>query len=171
MRTFELERFIEPLDLCRKEDLFPVAELFSFSVSKQLRKTELKALVVDKLLEMDIFSEAEVNSYFNAFERLAIALKWPEEMWPLLLQCKIISKAQEVVSALPLANSLNYDVVKEAIFRAYELVPEVHRQSFVVIGSPPARRLSNLPGTRELYSIVGAPPPKLQILQSLENYF
>lgn len=41
------------------------------------------------------FQEAEVDSYFNTFERLAIALKWPEEMWPLLLQCKL--QAQEVV--------------------------------------------------------------------------
>ncbi len=76
------------------------------------------------------FREAEVDSYFNTFERLAIALKWPEEMWPLLLQCKIHGKAQEVVSALPLADSLQYDIVKEAILRAYELVPEAYRQKF-----------------------------------------
>lgn len=76
------------------------------------------------------FREAEIDSYFNAFERLAIALKWPEEMWPSLLQCKINGKAQEVVSALPLADSLKYDVVREAILRAYELVPEAYRQKF-----------------------------------------
>lgn len=76
------------------------------------------------------FREAEVDSYFNTFERLAIALKWPEDMWPLLLQCKIHGKAQEVVSVLPLADSLHYDTVKEAILRAYELVPEAYRQKF-----------------------------------------
>lgn len=76
------------------------------------------------------FREAEVDSYFNAFERLAIKLKWPEEMWPLLLQCKIHSKAQEVVSAPPLADSVRSEAVKEAILRAYELVPEAYRQRF-----------------------------------------
>lgn len=76
------------------------------------------------------FREAEVDSYFGAFERLAIALKWPEEKWALLLQCKIQGKAQDVVAALPLADSLKYGVVKEAILRAYELVPEAYRQKF-----------------------------------------
>lgn len=75
------------------------------------------------------FREAEVDSYFNAFKRLATALKWPEEMWPLLLHCKINRKAQEVVSALPLADSLKFDV-KETILRAYELVLEAYRQKF-----------------------------------------
>lgn len=59
---------------------------------------------------MPTFREAEVDSYFNVFERLAIALKWPEQMWPLLLQCKIDGQAQ-LVSSLPLTDSLKYDVV------------------------------------------------------------
>uniref|UniRef100_A0A674N472 Gypsy retrotransposon integrase-like protein 1 n=1 Tax=Takifugu rubripes TaxID=31033 RepID=A0A674N472_TAKRU len=51
-------------------------------------------------------------------------------MWPVLLQCKLVGKAQEVVSALSLEDSLQYDVLKEAILRAYELVPEAYRQKF-----------------------------------------
>ncbi|XP_026019405.1 NLR family CARD domain-containing protein 3-like [Astatotilapia calliptera] len=41
------------------------------------------------------FREAEVDSYFDAFERIAAALSWPKEFWALLLQCKLIGKAQE----------------------------------------------------------------------------
>lgn len=51
-------------------------------------------------------------------------------MWPLLLQYKIHGKAQEVVAALPLADSLCYGMVKEAILRAYKLVPEAYQQKF-----------------------------------------
>ena len=76
------------------------------------------------------FRESEVDSYFNAFERIATALDWPKDMWPILLQCKLVGKAQEVVSSLPLEDSLQYDVLKEAILRAYELVPEAYRQKF-----------------------------------------
>ncbi len=76
------------------------------------------------------FREAEVDSYFVAFERVAGALRWPKEMWALLLQCKLIGKAQEVCASLPVDTSLNYDVVKVAVLRAYELVPEAYRQKF-----------------------------------------
>ncbi|XP_073768826.1 uncharacterized protein [Danio rerio] len=76
------------------------------------------------------FRETEVDSYFNVFERIACALKWSKEVWPLLLQCRLTGKAQEVCSALSLEDSLNYDVVKVAILRAYELVPEAYRQRF-----------------------------------------
>ncbi|TWW74537.1 hypothetical protein D4764_14G0005400 [Takifugu flavidus] len=42
------------------------------------------------------FREAEVDSYFSAFERIASALNWPRDMWPVLLQCKLVGKAQEI---------------------------------------------------------------------------
>lgn len=51
-------------------------------------------------------------------------------MWALLLQCKLTGKAQEVCSALPVEQSLDYDVVKQTVLRAYELVPEAYRQRF-----------------------------------------
>ncbi|CAI5687993.1 unnamed protein product [Oreochromis niloticus] len=76
------------------------------------------------------FRETEVDSYFNAFERIATSLEWPKEMWAVLLQCKLMGKAQEVVSSLSIENSMKYDVLKESILRAYELVPEAYRQKF-----------------------------------------
>ncbi len=45
----------------------------------------------------------------------------------MLLQCKLTGKAQEVCTSLSLEDSLNYDMVKAAIFRTYELVPEAYR--------------------------------------------
>ncbi|XP_067230426.1 uncharacterized protein [Chanodichthys erythropterus] len=76
------------------------------------------------------FREAEVDSYFGVFERIASALNWSREVWPLLLQCKLTGKAQEVCATLSLEDSLNYDIMKAAILRAYELVPEAYRQRF-----------------------------------------
>ena len=51
-------------------------------------------------------------------------------MWPIPLQCKLVGKAQEVVSSFFLENSFNYDVLKESNLHAYELVPEAYRQKF-----------------------------------------
>ncbi len=76
------------------------------------------------------FRESEIDSYFNAFERIATSLRWPSEVWSLLLQSKLVGKALEVYSTLSVEESLKYDSVKSAILRAYELVPEAYRQKF-----------------------------------------
>ncbi len=68
------------------------------------------------------FRESEVDSYFNAFEKIATSLNWPKEVWSLLLQCKLTGKALEVYSTLSLEDSLKYDVVKLTVLKAYELV-------------------------------------------------
>ncbi len=52
------------------------------------------------------FREAEVDSYFVAFECVAAKLNWPKDMWGLLLQCNFVGKAQEVCSALSMEESL-----------------------------------------------------------------
>ncbi len=46
------------------------------------------------------------------------------------MQCNLVGKAQEVCAALPIEDSLNFDVVKLAVLRAYELVLEAYRQKF-----------------------------------------
>lgn len=73
-----------------------------------------------------LFKETEVDSYFATFQRIASALQWPAEVWPLLLLCKIHGKAQDAMAALPVNDSLNYERVKAAILSAYELVPEAY---------------------------------------------
>lgn len=76
------------------------------------------------------FRETEVDSYLCAFERIATALQWPPEAWALMLQCKLYGKAQEAIAALPVDESLQYELVKAGTLRAYELVPEASRQKF-----------------------------------------
>lgn len=70
------------------------------------------------------FRESEVDAYFTAFERVVGKLCWPKEMWAVILQSSFVGKAQDVCSSLPIEDSLDYDIVKVAILRAYELVPE-----------------------------------------------
>ena len=74
--------------------------------------------------------KAEVDKYFLNFEEVARSLKWPEEEWTLLLQSSLVGKAREVYSSLSIDDSAQNKVVKTAILRAYELVPEAYRQKF-----------------------------------------
>ena len=76
------------------------------------------------------FSERDVDKYFPHFERVATSLKWPKEIWTSLLQCVLVGKAQEIYASVPLEQSVDYEVVKAAILKAYELVPEAYRQRF-----------------------------------------
>lgn len=69
------------------------------------------------------FREREVEAYFGVFERIAAALKWPVNGWAVLLHCKLFGKAKEACTSLSVEDGLDYDRVKTAILRAYELVP------------------------------------------------
>lgn len=76
------------------------------------------------------FRESEVDKYFLHFEKVAKSLKWPEAEWTLLLQSSLAGKAREVYSSLSIDDNAHYEVVKTAILKAYELVPEGYRQKF-----------------------------------------
>lgn len=76
------------------------------------------------------FQEKDVDKYFIHFEKVAQNLNWPKEIWPLLLQSTFIGKAREIYGALSLHQSSDYDIIKENVLKAYELVPEAYRQKF-----------------------------------------
>ena len=116
--------------------------------ARELRELELKAEQVaslcihppsDKASTFDParnirlvppFQEKEVDKYFAHFEKVADSLNWPKESWVLLLQSVLVGKAQEIYGSLSVEQSFNYEHVKEAILKAYELVPEAYRQKF-----------------------------------------
>ena len=96
----------------------------------QRRKEELEA----RKEELTLKHEREMRALkLNArkiahFERVAQNLKWPTDQWPLLLQSVLKGKAQEAYTALPISECVDYNCVKNAILKAYELVPEAYRQ-------------------------------------------
>ncbi len=76
------------------------------------------------------FNERDPDTFFILFERIAEARAWPSKERTLLLQCVLTGRAQEVYSALSLSDCKEYDIVKAAVLKAYELVPEAYRQKF-----------------------------------------
>ncbi|XP_039878543.1 uncharacterized protein LOC120727985 [Simochromis diagramma] len=81
-----------------------------------------------------VFCESNVHSFFIAFERIATALQWPQDMWCVMLLCKLTGKAQEVCSALSMEDCLVYEKLKSAVLQAHELLPEAYRQNFRGLG-------------------------------------
>ena len=76
------------------------------------------------------FKDTEIDKYFLHFEKVAVSLHWPKEVWTLLLQSVLSGKAQEIYSSLSVDQGHIYEDVKKAILNGYELVPEAYRQKF-----------------------------------------
>lgn len=145
VRKLELQVEMRRLELKEKE-LQHDFELCKFEIeeteqreSARLRARQMSSEFVTTEADFDVnkciclippFSERDVDKYFVLFERVATTLKWPIEIWPLLLQCMFMGKAQEAYASLSPEVSLNYDQVKSAVLRSYELVPEAYRQKF-----------------------------------------
>ena len=89
----------------------------NFEVAKQVR-------IVPK------FEEANVDEYFTHFERTALNLGWPRGCWSMLLQTVLTGKAQRAYATLPTESCADYELVKAAIHKSFELVPEIYRQKF-----------------------------------------
>lgn len=52
----------------------------------------------------------------------------------MLLQFRLVCKAQEVCASLSVDQSLDYDVVRATVLLAFELVPEAYREKFLHCG-------------------------------------
>lgn len=76
------------------------------------------------------FQDKDLDAFFQAFERNAQTLEWPKDQWVLLLSTVLKGKAQIAYTSLDSSENLEYTKVKEAILKAYELVPEAYRQKF-----------------------------------------
>ena len=74
------------------------------------------------------FNENEVDKHL--FEKLANDFDWPSNKNTILLQSVLKGKTSEVYLAMKPEQTSNYQTVKEAILKAYELVPEAYRQKF-----------------------------------------
>ena len=76
------------------------------------------------------FEEEGVEKYFPHFEKLALSMEWPREKWASLVQGKLVGKARDAYLAMSMNDVCDYDKVKKAVLKAYELVPEAYRQRF-----------------------------------------
>ena len=77
------------------------------------------------------FQEKEVEKYFVHFEKVADSFNWYKGIWVLLLlQSVLVGKDLEIYGSLSVEQSSNYEHVKEAILKAYELVSEAFRRMF-----------------------------------------
>ena len=93
-------------------------------VQKQGEKAAIKLerdrdVKVTKLTEED-----DIEAYLTTFERLMKAYEIQKERWSFKLAPQLIGKAQQAYAALPPDDSRDYDKLKDAILRRYDINEE-----------------------------------------------
>ena len=88
-------------------------------------RRNLSELKLTKLADND-----DIEAYLTTFERLAGGFGIEKERWAYLLAPQLTGKAQQAFAALPTEVSGDYDEVKAAILRRYNITEEAYRQRF-----------------------------------------
>jgi len=110
------------------------------------------------------FQETKVDKYFLHFEKVVSSLAWSKEVWTLLLQSVLLGKTREAYLALLVDQSSDYDMVKSAVLKAYELVPEGRGRSLGTVRKVMPRPMLSLLVLKRHYLTVGAPPRKFKMI-------
>ena len=79
---------------------------------------------------LPLFEEKDIENFFRLLERKARELEWPRDKWHLIAQNAFKGKVLEAFSALSDKQTRDYDQIKQAVLRAYEINSEAHRQKF-----------------------------------------
>ena len=72
----------------------------------------------------------EMDSYLLRFERYATAQKWEPDTWATGLSALLQGKALDVYALMPKEDALNYDKLKVALLKRYELTEEGFKRKY-----------------------------------------
>lgn len=131
---FKYEQQVQEVKLAQEaERLKLVAEgkmgLSSDSSGDQLVSNRaLNIASMTKLLPR--FNEKNLDVFFSLFESVAEDRGWNDAERTVLLQSVFEGRAQEAYISLSATSRKDYKIVKDAVLKAYELVPEAYRRRF-----------------------------------------
>jgi len=103
-----------------------------------------------KLPKMPYFDEDKdcMDAYLNRFERFANAQGWKKESFSICLAALLKGKALDVYSRLPSDQVDDYDCLKEALLKRYQLTEDGFKRKFrsakPEVGESPAQFLTRL---------------------------
>ena len=72
----------------------------------------------------------DIEQYLTTFERLAMAYRWSRQEWAVLLVPYLSGRARSAYVAMDQHEAMDYDRVKEAILKKFEINEEVYRRRF-----------------------------------------
>ena len=99
-------------------------------VQKQSEATLLRAEQDKDVKVAKLTSEDDIEAYLTTFERLMKAHNVKKERWIYKLTPHLTGKAQQAYVAISQADAEDYDKVKAAILRRYDVTEESYRRRF-----------------------------------------
>ena len=115
---------------CQLQDRQHEDELEKLEAQKAL--TQPRETIKAKAPKIPAFNEGkdEMDSYLLRFERYATAQKWEPDTWATGLSALLQGKALDVYSLMPKEDALNYDKLKVALLKRYELTEEGFKRKY-----------------------------------------
>ena len=115
---------------CQFQDRQHEDELERLEAQKAL--TQPRETIKAKAPKIPAFNEGkdEMDSYLLRFERYATAQKWEPETWATGLSALLQGKALDVYALMPKEDALNYDKLKVALLKRYELTEEGFKRKY-----------------------------------------
>ncbi|XP_053378778.1 uncharacterized protein LOC128548205 [Mercenaria mercenaria] len=114
----------------------------NFELQMKERDLEIERLRVNRVNSTDTckayrpkipkFDEEHdnIDAYLERFERYAQSQKWEEESWAISLSSLLTGMGLEVYTSMPQEEACNYDSLKKAILRRYQLTEDGFRSKF-----------------------------------------
>ena len=124
---YEKEQTLLKIQLADKE-----IELAKISAAAKKDKGVVSSDIKAKLPKLPAFCDGKDNmdAYLKRFERFAVNAKWPAEEWATNLSTLLQGKALDVYSRLSVDDANNYDALRDALLKRYQLTEEGFRQKF-----------------------------------------
>ena len=115
---------------CQLQDRQHEDELERLEAQKAL--TQPRETIKVKSPKIPAFNEGkdEMDSYLLRFERYATAQKWEPDTWATGLSALLQGKALDVYALMPKEDALNYDKLKVALLKRYELTEEGFKRKY-----------------------------------------
>ena len=115
---------------CQLQDRQHEDELERLEAQKAL--TQPRETIKAKAPKIPAFNEGkdEMDSYLLRFERNATAQKWEPDTWATGLSALLQGKALDVYALMPKEDALNYDKLKVALLKKYELTEEGFKRKY-----------------------------------------
>ena len=115
---------------CQLQDRQHEGELERLEAQKAL--TQPRETIKAKAPKIPAFNEGkdEMDSYLLRFERYATAQKWEPDTWATGLSALLQGKALDVYALMPKEDALNYDKLKAALLKRYELTEEGFKRKY-----------------------------------------
>ena len=131
-RKHELEKMKLEMELQEREAKLKQTQETKDPKTTTATSSESSGISLIKAPKMPYFDEERdfMDSYLERFERFALSQKWESKNWALCLSALLRGRALDVYSMMPKDDVNNYELLKDALLKRYQLTADGFKKRF-----------------------------------------